>query len=183
MSKKSKNLILIIIVLVLLLFIRLVDAVQEHYYDSKNQILLDNELKSNDNNLKITVYVCGAVKEEDLYELDYGSRLNDLLKKIKLLESANIKKLNLAENLKDGQKIYIPYKDEEFSGLEKISLEKFNTLDKEELMKIDGIGEVYAERILEYRNKNGLFKNVEELLNVKGIGEKKLEKIKKSIVN
>ena len=40
-----------------------------------------------------------------------------------------------------------------------------------------GIGEVYAQRILDYRAIVGQFTYVEQLLNVKGIGEKRLEAI------
>ena len=50
-----------------------------------------------------------------------------------------------------------------------------------ELASVPGIGPKIAERILEYRNKNGKFKSKEEIMNVKGIGEKKYEKIKNSI--
>lgn len=49
-----------------------------------------------------------------------------------------------------------------------------NTASKEELMEIDGIGEVLAERITEYARTTG-FSSVDDLLNVKGIGEKRLE--------
>ncbi|MBU4482683.1 MAG: helix-hairpin-helix domain-containing protein, partial [Actinobacteria bacterium] len=38
-----------------------------------------------------------------------------------------------------------------------------------------------AQNIIEYRNKNGLFRKKEELKNVTGIGEKKYEEIKQSI--
>ena len=50
-----------------------------------------------------------------------------------------------------------------------------NTVTKEELLTIQGIGEVIAERILTYREQNGGFDTVEELLNISGIGEKRLE--------
>lgn len=57
-----------------------------------------------------------------------------------------------------------------------------NTATKEELMRLDGIGEVKAEAILEYRKQNGAFTTVEELLEVKGIGEKTYEKIKQYVL-
>jgi len=53
-----------------------------------------------------------------------------------------------------------------------------NTADKEVLSSLTGIGPVTAERIIEYRDKNGPFKSKEEITKVKGIGEKTFEKIK-----
>ena len=45
------------------------------------------------------------------------------------------------------------------------------------LIGLNGIGEVLADRIIEYREANGGYKDVRELTNVKGIGEKLLEKL------
>lgn len=45
------------------------------------------------------------------------------------------------------------------------------------LKTLPGIGPVYAKRIVEYRQNNGLFKETEDLLNIKGIGKKRLEKL------
>ena len=56
-----------------------------------------------------------------------------------------------------------------------------NTATKEELMKLNGIGESKANTIIEYRNANGPFKNIEDLKNVSGIGDVAFEKIKDDI--
>lgn len=46
---------------------------------------------------------------------------------------------------------------------------------------LDGIGEVMAKRIVEYREKNGNFKSIEEIKNVQGIGDKTFAKLKDHI--
>lgn len=56
-----------------------------------------------------------------------------------------------------------------------------NTATKEELMSIDGIGEVIALRILMKREELGSFKIIEQITQVDGIGQKTFDKIKNYI--
>jgi competence protein ComEA len=53
-----------------------------------------------------------------------------------------------------------------------------NTATAEQLATIPGVGPKMAERIIEYRQKNGGFKRVEDLMNVSGVGEKSFLKMK-----
>ena len=54
-------------------------------------------------------------------------------------------------------------------GEERVEL---NTADKAALETLPGIGPRTAERIIEYRTKNGGFEKVEDLMNIRGIGER-----------
>ncbi len=53
-----------------------------------------------------------------------------------------------------------------------------NSATAAQLQTLPGIGASAAQRILDYRQKNGAYKKIEELMNVKGIGEKSFLKLK-----
>lgn len=146
---------------------------------------------------KIWVEVAGLVMIPGVYELEGGARVNDLL-----VESGGLsaeadrewveKNLNRARKLEDGEKIYIPKKGEkevvflkkkipeEVKGVSS-GLVNLNTASQSELESLSGIGPAFAGRIMEYREKNGGFRDVNEVKLVKGIGEKTFEKIKDGI--
>jgi competence protein ComEA len=65
------------------------------------------------------------------------------------------------------------------NAMDKINI---NTAPVEQLSELDRVGANYAQRIVEYREKNGPFKAPEEIMNVKGIGKKTWEANKDRIV-
>ncbi len=69
--------------------------------------------------------------------------------------------------------------DRSVSAKEKII--NINTAGKEELISLNGIGEVKASAIIRYRKENGLFESIEDIKNVNGIGEATFQKIKDKI--
>ncbi len=152
------------------------------------------------------VHVCGAVIAEGVYSLPDGSRLIDGITAAGgFAGDADTTYHNLAELLYDGQKVYIPTR-EETEGMSVWEREKqiedrtvagtglqpengevcgkvnINTAEAEELMTLSGIGKAKAESIIQYREKAGPFQSIEELRNVSGIGEAMLERVKDNIV-
>ena len=149
---------------------------------------------------KIKVYIIGQVKTNGVIELEYGSRIEDaIIIAGGPTEIADLSKVNLAYQLEDGQKIYIPSiydNDVQYISAEsgeniieddtniennkskKININKSNL---NELTSIPGVGESTAQKIIDYRNENGKFSSIEDLKKVSGIGDKKFEKIKEYV--
>jgi len=72
----------------------------------------------------------------------------------------------------------IEYVKKDISTLAEKSI-NLNKAGMSDLVKLPGIGEKTAEKIVQLRNEKGKFKRLEELMEVKGIGEVKFNKIKK----
>lgn len=133
-------------------------------------------LKKQTNNYRIKVYICGEVDKPGVYELDYNSRLGDLILLAKVKDTADLENINLAKKLKDEDFIRIYPKDNSYQI--RININKANI---EELTKLPGISKKTALNIIEYREKYGNFTNISELLKIKGITVEDLEEIKKYI--
>jgi competence protein ComEA len=127
-----------------------------------------------------------------VYELNNGDRIIDVLVMAGGLGAKADrgwieKNLNQAEKIVDGQKIYIPKVGEEIKidnkvlGTSESKIIRLNTATIEDLDKLTGIGPAIANRIIDYREKNGGFKDINELKLVSGIGDKLFEKIKNEI--
>ena len=142
----------------------------------------------------VFVDVSGCIKTPGVYELPYGSRIFEAIEKAGgFTKHADRALINQAETITDGMKINVPDKrdiEENGSGAAHVSgngasdngeLININTAGSEELQQISGIGPVTAEKIIQYREENGVFDSVEDITNVSGIGEKTLEKMKPQI--
>ncbi len=56
-----------------------------------------------------------------------------------------------------------------------------NTATFEDLVRLPGIGEVIAKRILAYRAEHGKFSRLEDLIKVKGLGKTKVAALKEHV--
>lgn len=170
--------------------------------DIENDFDISNKLQSNgieqssdiedelENNM-IYVHICGAVVNPDVYPIEAGARLVDLIEEAGgLIPEAAGDYINQAMVAEDGQRIYIPTKDElseltaaEYLIGETINNEdsqsedkatgkvNINTADEKELMSLPGIGQAKAKGIIDYRSKKGNFKAITNLMDVPGIKE------------
>ena len=151
------------------------------------------EEEEEEENLEIMVHISGQVYKPGIIVVESGKRLIDAVELAGGLKSeADLDMINLAKKLSDEEKIYIPKIGEEAniqiiatdtSNLSQVEAGKtnINNCTKEELIKLPGIGEVIAERIIQYREIN-LFTKIEDIKSVSGIGDKKFEAIKELII-
>ena len=144
----------------------------------------------------IWVYVCGEVASPGVYELQEGARITHAIEAAGgLTEAAGQVYLNQAAHLTDGQRIYVPSREEEQTLKEEDSpsdmadagmgkdtgIINLNTATKAELLSLSGIGESRAEAIIAYRETNGGFRKIEDLKKVDGIKEGIFQKIREQI--
>lgn len=148
-----------------------------------------NEMVSNEKPKEIKVYVTGLVKSPGVYTMKDGDRVDDAIKLAGgALEGADLSNINLAEKVKDEQMIKIPKIGENNNSTGGIGdVEKadgkinINKATKEELDTLPGIGEVTAQRIIDFREQHGNFQKIEDIMNVSRIGPKLFEQIKDKI--
>ncbi len=203
-DKNKKQLVILIIFVFLIIMISIIKKFDSKEKETFNTIGIKSsnmEMGGEEQEEKIVIHVTGEVKKEGIIKIDEGGRISDAIDEAGgLTEEADIGRVNLAYELEDGQKIYIPnkkdknssdyitdgvdeivLKDNELNGNSNTSYININKATTEELQTLNGIGESLAKSIIEYRETNGKFKNKEDLKNVAGIGDSKYEKIKDNI--
>lgn len=165
--------------------------------ESKNDIEeKENKEEPKEMGTGIFVHIDGWIQNPGVYEIKENDRVNTIIEKAGgLKEGASIKSINLAARLSDGDKIYIPNREEEKqiettevkgnnTGTVKITKNSKININKasiSELKQITGIGELTANKIIDYRDNVGKFKKIEDIKEVKGIGDSKYESIKDKI--
>lgn len=172
---------------------------------SQSETKNENKIENNVNELegKIVVHITGAVKKTGILVLPEGARIADAIRAAEgTTKDADLEEVNLAYTLEDGQKLYIPKKQDKTKIEEKVYITSesgnnvikdsmstntgkgenqkvnINTATQSQLEELPGIGPSIAARIIEYRQQNGKFQKIEELQNVKGIGDAKFSNVK-----
>lgn len=147
----------------------------------------------------VLVHVVGQVRRPGVVRLPPGARVLDAVQAAGGAKpSADLKHLNLARPVADGEQILVPKPGEEITagGMSGAggaatggpghgppgvgsagALVDLNTADASGLDSLPGVGPVLAERILDWRSQHGRFSSVDELGEVSGIGDKLLAQI------
>lgn len=163
-----------------------------------------NEIKIEDvQNENIFVEIKGEVLNPNVYELEKGSIVRDLiLISGGLTEIGDTSNINQARELQDGECIVVLSKQEildmknssneilKVDNVSSFNVESsfdddkvnINTASKEELKTLSGIGDGLAEAIISYREENNGFNTIDDIKNVSRIGDKTFEKFKDKII-
>lgn len=198
LDKNNKLIIFFILGLILIGFGVL--SFKSSIFSSGDKVeVLNSSPEPQNNSLEIVAEIAGSVEKPGVYKLPQNSRIDDLL-----IISGGLsatadrdwvnKNINRAARLIDGQKIYIFSQSEtasakktdssldqkvlgDITGSEPSMLVNINTASQKELESLNGIGPVYAQKIIEGRN----YSKLEELVSRKIIPQKTFLKIQNEI--
>jgi len=138
----------------------------------------------------VVVDVVGAVRRPGLYRLHQGARIADAVARAGgATAKADLALINLAAPLADGEQVVVlrrgaaapsaaPSGAGGSAGVASSGPVHLSTATLEQLDSLPGIGPVTAQKILDYRQKQGAFTSVDELDAVPGIGPARLDQLK-----
>ena len=137
----------------------------------------------------LIVDVAGWVRRPGVYEFHEGDRVIDAIEAAGgARRGASLESLNLAMPLVDGTQVLVPrtaaggapgaVASDGSASTGKLNI---NTATASELEALPGVGEVIAQRIVDYRTANGPFGSVDELIDVSGIGESTLASMRELV--
>lgn len=137
----------------------------------------------------LVVDVAGWVRRPGVYEFHEGDRVIDAIEAAGgARRGAALESLNLAMPLVDGTQVLVPRAAKggalgavASAGSGATSKVNINTATAFELEALPGVGEVIAQRIVDYRTANGPFGSVDELIDVSGIGESTLASMRELV--
>ncbi|MDD6794009.1 MAG: helix-hairpin-helix domain-containing protein [Clostridiaceae bacterium] len=198
MKKKYKTTGIIALGIIILMYavVTYINGGEKQLKKNNNESIFVEEEKDKDKSIsngkeEIVVEIKGEISKPDIYYLDEGSIVQDLINKAGgVTPNADLATINRAEELVNHESILIPNKnqvEESVGGQSKGAEQEKNTkvnINKattEEFQTLNGIGETKAKAIVSYRENNGKFKKIEDIKNVTGIGGKLYDKIKDSI--
>jgi competence protein ComEA len=133
------------------------------------------------------VSIEGAVATPGVVVVAPGARLNDVAAAAGgFTDEADFTDLNLAGRVGDGESVFIPALGDQLAGSPDTSvtassaggLVDINTASVQDLDALPGIGEVLANRIVDYREANGPYSTVDELAQVDGISPRMVETLR-----
>lgn len=179
---------LILIGLIVSFFVGLGFLAWKHFSPSQNETISIGQPADSsftEQSGVVIVHISGAVGREGVYQLKAGDRLLNALKLAGgATPLADLSNLNLAEVVKDGEKIIVPNKIrliQQESSIKAGGITNLNSANEEQLDSLPGIGKSTAKQIIEYRQKIGGFVKVEQLLEIPRFGKGKLERLRDKV--
>ena len=138
---------------------------------------------------RVVVHVVGAVHRPGLYRLREGARVADAVSRAGgVTAAADTAAVNLAAPLADGMQVLIPSRAAGAAGTDggpaagtPVGRVSLSAATVEELDALPGIGPVTAQKIVDWRTRNGGFRSVDDLDAVPGIGPARVEQLRELV--
>ena len=139
----------------------------------------------------LIVHVVGEVQRPGLYRLRDGARIADAVRRAGgARDAADLAALNLAAPLVDGVQVLVPSRTATTPGAASPSgagaaggaaagvAVSLSSATVAELDELPGVGQITAQKIVDYRAEHGPFASVDDLDAVPGIGPTRIEQLR-----